>query len=66
MLKEKGLNTEENCIKAFDAISVGVVMIDENAKVTKVNRPLLNYFNRKRTDFIGKQFGDAVQCKSSR
>lgn len=66
MSKEKRLDTEEDFIKEFNAIAVGVVVIDQNAKVTKVNDPLLNYFNRKRVDFIGKQFGDAVQCKSSR
>ena len=66
MSKEKRLDTEEDFIKAFNAIAVGVVVIDQNAKVTRVNDPLLNYFNRKRVDFIGKQFGDAVQCKSSR
>jgi len=60
------VDTEENFVQEFNAISVGVVVLDENAKVTKVNDPLLNYFNRKRADFIGKQFGDAVQCKSSR
>ena len=66
MSKEKRLDTEEDFIKEFNAIAVGVVVIDQNAKVTRVNDPLLNYFNRKRVDFIGKQVGDAVQCKSSR
>lgn len=60
------MDTEEHFIQEFNALAVGVVVLDEQAKVTKVNDPLLNYFNRNRADFIGKQFGDAVQCKSSR
>jgi PAS domain S-box-containing protein len=66
MSKEERLDTEENFIQEFNALAVGVVVLDEKAKVTKVNDPLLNYFNRKRVDFIGQQFGDAIQCKSSR
>ncbi len=66
MSKEKRLNTESDFIQEFNAISVGVVVIDENGRVTRVNEPLLNYFNRNSEDFIGKQFGDAVQCRSSR
>lgn len=60
------MDSEEDLVKEFNAIAVGVMVIDEDAKVTRVNDPLLNYFNRKRADFIGRQFGDAVQCKSSR
>jgi len=66
MSKEKRLNTEDNFVQEFNAISVGVVVMDEEAKIAKVNEPLLNYFNRKREDFIGKHFGNAIQCKSSR
>jgi len=66
MSKEKRLNTEDNFVQEFNAISVGVVVMDEEAKIANVNEPLLNYFNRKREDFIGKHFGNAIQCKSSR
>lgn len=66
MLKEKRLNTEDKFVQEFNAISVGVVVMDEEAKIANVNEPLLNYFNRKREDFIGKHFGNAIQCKSSR
>jgi PAS domain S-box-containing protein len=66
MLKEERLDREDSLIQEFNAIAVGVVVMDENANITRVNDPLVNYFNRKREDFIGKQFGDAVQCKSSR
>jgi len=66
MSKEKRVDTEDNFIQEFNALAVGVVVLDETAKVTKVNDPLLNYFNQKRAAFMGKQFGDAVQCKSSR
>ncbi|HAZ05376.1 MAG TPA: hypothetical protein DCY58_02445, partial [Acetobacterium sp.] len=44
MSKEKRLNTESDFIQEFNAISVGVVVIDENGRVTRVNEPLLNYF----------------------
>nr|WP_320025374.1 PAS domain S-box protein [uncultured Acetobacterium sp.] len=66
MLEDTTLGSEENFTQEFDAISVGVIVLDENGKVTKVNNPLLNYFNSKREQFIGKKFGDAVQCISSR
>ncbi|MBU4439879.1 MAG: PAS domain S-box protein, partial [Acetobacterium sp.] len=66
MLEDTILGTRDNFSQEFDAISVGVIVFDETGKVTKVNNPLLNYFNSKREQFIGKQFGDAVQCISSR
>lgn len=51
--------------QGFDAISVGVIVLDENEKITGVNNALVNYFDRTREDFIGKVFGDAFQCKNS-
>ncbi len=51
--------------RCFDAISVGVIVLDETEKVIGVNNALVNYFDRTREDFIGKVFGDAFQCKNS-
>lgn len=65
-VKEKRLNTESDFIQEFNAISVGVVVIDANGRVDRVNEPLLNYFNRNSEDFIGKQFGDAGSMPGSR
>ena len=66
MLKDTKLSGEDNFIEEFNAISVGVIVLDENGRIAKVNNPLLSYFNSNRERFIGKQFGDAVQCISSR
>lgn len=58
-------NKKDNFAQEFNAISVGVVVVDESGIVRKVNNALLDYFNNERENFIGKRFGDAVYCKSS-
>ncbi len=66
MSKEERLNTEDCFVQEFNALAVGVIVLDHEARITRVNDPFLNYFNKTRADFIGRRFGDAVQCRSSR
>lgn len=65
MLKDMPLDKRDCFTQEFNAISVGVMVLDESETIIKVNNPILDYFNNKREKFIGKRFGDAVCCKNS-
>jgi PAS domain S-box-containing protein len=65
MVQMRPFNKKFNSAQIFDALSVGVIVADANGIVREVNDPLLDYFNSSREKFLGKRFGDAVQCKSS-
>lgn len=65
MLKTRHLSKEFNSAQVFDALSVGVIVVDADGIVREVNNPLLDYFNSNRSNFLDLRFGDAVLCKSS-
>ncbi|MBC3889787.1 PAS domain S-box protein [Acetobacterium paludosum] len=63
MLKKMPVDNEECFTQEFNAISVGVLVLDENQMITKVNNALLDFLKASRIDILGKRFGDAFQCK---
>lgn len=65
MLNNGSPDIEDDFSQEFNIISVGVLVLDENQKITKVNNTLLNFFDGSLKDFLGKRFGDAFRCKNS-
>lgn len=61
-LEIERLNEKNNLKNMFDFAPVGMVTMDENALISKVNDAALLFINRKREDVVGKQFGEGFQC----
>lgn len=56
---------QNNFIRIFNSSPVGIMVVDENAIITRVNDAALDFLNRKKDWFEGKRFGDALCCKDS-
>ena len=63
---EINLKTERNnYFGIFNAAPVGVMVVGENAIVTRVNEAILGFLNSNKESTIGKKFGDGFCCKES-
>lgn len=64
--KEFKLKEEQNnFMKVFDSEPVGVIVVDENAVITRVNAAALDLLKSIKEASIGKKFGDAFFCEKS-
>jgi len=61
-LEKEHINEKDNLLAIFNYAPVGMVMLDENAGIIKVNEVALQYINKKSVQVIGKYFGDGFQC----
>lgn len=62
------LNLQEekkNYLTAFNAAPVGIIVVDENEKITKVNDAALEFLDSSNERSIGRKFGNAFSCKGS-
>ncbi len=60
---EEEIRKEKNNLKnVLEALPTGIVLINEDACVNWVNKPLLDMFHLRRKSVIGKLFGDAIHC----
>jgi PAS domain S-box-containing protein len=61
---ELKIKTERNnFLTIFNAAPVGVIVVDENEFITRVNEVALDFLNSKKENSIGKRFGDAFFCQ---
>lgn len=56
---------QSNFIEVFNSAPVGVVVLDENAIITKVNEAALSFLESNIENSIGKKFGNAFFCMES-
>jgi PAS domain S-box-containing protein len=59
LLKEE----RNNFLTIFNAAPVGVIVLDENELITRVNKAALDFLRSKKENIIGKRFGDAFFCQ---
>lgn len=64
-IESKMKNEHENFIKVINSSPVGVIVIDENKLITRVNEAALDFLDSNKGQAIGKKFGDAFLCKES-
>ncbi|WKY47876.1 PAS domain S-box protein [Eubacteriaceae bacterium ES3] len=58
-----GERNDNDLSQVFDAVSVGIMILDKAGIIVKVNKALLRYFHIEQSDILGKAFGDAFLCK---
>lgn len=61
----KLIEEQSNYMKVFNSAPVGVIVIDENTIITRVNEAALDFLNSSEEQSIGKKFGDASFCQES-
>jgi PAS domain S-box-containing protein len=61
----KLIEEQSNYMKVFNSAPVGVIVIDENEIITRVNEAALDFLNSSEEQSIGKRFGDAFFCQES-
>jgi len=61
----KLIEDQSNYMKVFNSAPVGVIVINENTIITRVNEAALDFLNSSEDQSIGKKFGDAFFCQES-
>jgi PAS domain S-box-containing protein len=61
----KLIEEQSNYIKVFNSAPVGVIVIDENEIITRVNEASLDFLNSTEGQSIGRKFRDAFFCRES-
>lgn len=61
----KLIEEQSNYMKVFNSAPVGVIVINENTIITRVNEAALDFLNSTEEQSIGKRFGDAFFCQES-
>ncbi len=61
-LEKEHINEKENLQAIFNYAPVGMVMLDENANIIKINEVALHYINKNRQQIIGRNIRDDCQC----
>ncbi|BCZ44352.1 diguanylate cyclase [Clostridium gelidum] len=61
----KLIEEQSNYMKVFNSAPVGVIVINENTMITRVNEAALDFLNSTEEQSIGKKFGDAFFCQES-
>ncbi len=63
METENAMNRERNNLqRLFEMLPTGMIVIDSNLSIQKVNQSFLNSFGVTKTQVINKQFGDVLSC----
>ncbi|WP_099468754.1 hybrid sensor histidine kinase/response regulator [Konateibacter massiliensis] len=65
-LEKEHIHEKENLLSIFNYAPVGMVMLDEEYYITKVNEIALEYVNGTRDWMLGKYFGNSFSCEGSR
>ena len=61
----KLIEDKNNYMKVFNSAPVGVIVINEDTIITRVNEAALDFLNNSEGQSIGKRFGDAFFCQES-
>jgi PAS domain S-box-containing protein len=62
------LNLKEeknNFMRVFNSAPVGIIVLNENAVITRVNEASFDFLDSNERESIGKKFGDAFFCQES-
>ncbi len=60
--KNQFLREGANLQAIFNAVQVGMLLIDENTQITRVNNVIAAFVGKDATDLLGRQPGDALYC----
>lgn len=64
-LEKEHIHEKDNLLSIFNYAPVGMVMLNEESYITKVNEIAVEYINGTRDWMIGKRFGDSFFCEGS-
>lgn len=64
-LEDSVVNERNNLVTAFEAIPVGIVLLDEERVIKQVNRALSSMLQIDSGDILGKKFGEGLFCNNS-
>jgi PAS domain S-box-containing protein len=56
---------QNNFMRVFNSAPVGIIVLNENAVITKVNEAAFDFLESNDGKSIGKKFGDAFSCEES-
>jgi PAS domain S-box-containing protein len=56
---------QSNHIKVFDSAPAGIIIVNEDKLITRVNESALSFLCSDKHKSIGKRFGDAFLCRNS-
>ncbi|MDF2605958.1 MAG: arcB1 [Bacillales bacterium] len=63
---ELALKTEEENFKnIFDSAPVGIVIVDKNNVIQKINDEAISYVNGNKSDIFNQLFGNGIGCQNS-
>ncbi len=64
-MEDEITNERNNLVVAFEAIPVGIVVIDEDRVIKQTNGIVKDMLHLGQEDIVGKKFGDGMFCKNS-
>jgi PAS domain S-box-containing protein len=64
-LEDEITNERNNFMLAFEALPVGILIVDAERKIRQTNKVLKEMLHLDREDLFGKRFGDGLFCKNS-
>lgn len=65
LMELKLANEQKNLNSIFNAAPIGMVIIDENTQIVKVNNTILRMLKSSSFDILYKKIGDAFKCLNS-
>lgn len=63
--EEKLINEQRNLTLIFDSAPIGMLLIDENSYIKKVNKSMLDIISRKENEVINQKIGNGIGCINS-
>ncbi len=65
IIEEEIRKEKDNLKSVFEALPIGIMLVEEDSTVRWLNKPLLKLFHIKEEQLLGRQFGDVVCCINS-
>lgn len=65
LIEEQLIRERKNFIAIFESAPIGMMILDKHRVIFEVNDTVLQMFQTKRTDLIGKKYGDGLGCSGS-
>lgn len=63
---EKAIEVERNNLKMmFEIMPIGMIVVDQQVKMLRVNQAFSNIFNLEESQVVDKTFGEAMSCVNS-
>ncbi|MDF2486007.1 MAG: arcB1 [Herbinix sp.] len=65
VLENEVINERNNLAAAFEAIPVGIILLNDDMRIKQTNKALSDMLHIDQDNITGKQFGDGLFCKNS-